>query len=396
MDPKTELTGENLFNDPYPVYARLRSEPAIQQFEGTHEYFVTRWRDCQTVGANDRVFGPSDSDLRPEARVFGMPNVLSMSGPDHQALRAGIDYEVQQKRVDEYIEDIARPIAIEYIEKVRARGEADLTQELFEPVSVRLIGDLIGLKDVPNDRLQGWFHAINGGLQNTVANDPTVWERCDRSIAEIDDVMRPLYETVREKPDSTLFSHVVHSAVDGVKPREFDAIMPTMRVIILGGLQEPGHGAANAAYGLLSNPDQLSQIQALPGDYALKAYDEGLRWIAPIGVTPRVAYQEFELAGTMIPEGASVAIVLASANRDEERWEEAQSFDMNRKKKGHAAFGYRPHFCSGHYLSRAAGRIALEEAFTRLEGIRIDPDKPVNVKGWRFRGVTNLPALWNA
>jgi len=395
MDQTTELTGENLFNDPYPVYARLRSEAEIRQFEGTHEYFVTRWRDCQTVGANDQVFGPSDSDLRPEARVFGMPNVLSMSGPDHQALRAGIEYEVQQKRVDEYIERIARPIAVEYLEKVRERGEADLTQELFEPVSVRLIGDLIGLKDVPNDRLQGWFHAINGGLQNTVANDPAVWERCDTAIAEIDEIMRPIYEAVRDKPDSTLFSHVVHSAADGGPPREFEAIMPTMRVIILGGLQEPGHGAANAAYGLLSNPGQLAQIQAEPGEYALKAYDEGLRWIAPIGVTPRVAYQEFELGGTVIPEGASVAIVLASANRDEERWEDAEAFDMNRKKKGHAAFGYRPHFCSGHYLSRAAGRIALEEAFTRLKGVRIAPDRQVNVQGWRFRGVTNLPARWD-
>nr|WP_302054123.1 cytochrome P450 [Sphingomonas tagetis] len=133
-----------------------------------------------------------------------------------------------------------------------------------------------------------------------------------------------------------------------------------------------------------------------PSTWALKAYDEGLRWIAPIGVTPRVARQDFEIAGTRVPEGASVAIVLASANRDEGRWENAEAFDMRRKKKANATFGYRPHFCSGHYLSRAAGRIALEEAFARLPGLRIDADKPVNVKGWRFRGVVNLPARWDA
>ena len=125
------LTGENLFNDPYPVYARLRRKEPVALFEGTHEYFVTRWADCRTIGTNDAAFGPSDSDNRPEARVFGMPSVLSMSGPEHQALRAGIDYEVQQNRVDGYIEERARPIAVKRIEAISQRGEADLIQELF-------------------------------------------------------------------------------------------------------------------------------------------------------------------------------------------------------------------------------------------------------------------------
>lgn len=390
------LTGENLFKDPYPVYARLRREAPVALFEGTHEYFVTRWEDCQTVGANDTVFGPSDSDNRPEARVFGMPNVLSMSGPEHQALRAGIDYEVQQQRVDGYIEGLARPIVNEYIQAIRGRGEADLTQELFEPISVRLIGDLIGLKDVPNENLQSWFHAINGGLQNTVAQDQAVWERCDKAIAEIDQVMGAMYEKVCAKPDSSLFSHVVHGGLLEGQRRSFTEIMPTMRVIILGGLQEPGHGAANAVYGVLGDAEQSALMRADPAEWALKAYDEGLRWIAPIGVTPRVAYRDFELAGTKIAEGSSVAIVLASANRDETRWEVAETFDMRRKRKGHAAFGYRPHFCSGHYLSRAAGRIALTETFKSMPNLRLEEDKPVNVKGWRFRGVTNLPARWDA
>lgn len=390
------LTGENLFEDPYPVYARLRKDAPVAFFEGTQEYFVSRWHDCQAVGGNDAVFGPSDSDNRPEARVFGMPNVLSMSGPEHEALRAGIDYEVQQKRVDHYIEDLARPIAVKYIEAVREQGAADLTQQLFEPISVRIVGDLIGLTNVPNKMLQDWFHAINGGLQNTVAQDPAVWDRCDKAIADIDDVMSKMYETVCGTPDSSLFSHVVHGGLPKGQRRSFAEIMPTIRVIILGGLQEPGHGAANAVYGVLGDDEQRDLMQGDPKAWALKAYDEGLRWIAPIGVTPRVASRDFEIAGTVVPEGSSVAIVLASANRDETRWENPEVFSMLRKKKANASFGYRPHFCSGHYLSRAAGRIALEEAFARLPGLRIDADKPANVKGWRFRAVVNLPALWNS
>jgi len=168
--------------------------------------------------------------------------------------------------------------------------------------------------------------------------------------------------------------------------RSFAEIMPTTRVILLGGLQEPGHGAANATLGLLQDPEQTAAIAADPAGLAQRAYDEGLRWMAPIGITPRLAAEDFELAGTVIPKGASVAIVLASANRDEARFDDAQRFQLDRPRKQHAAFGYRPHFCSGIFLSRAIGRLSLEEAFRSLPNLRLDPDREVVSRGWRFSG----------
>lgn len=144
------------------------------------------------------------------------------------------------------------------------------------------------------------------------------------------------------------------------------------------------------------NPLQASVMAQSPAEHALRAFDEGLRWISPIGVTPRVATRDFELAGTRIPEGASVAIVMASANRDERRFDDPQHFDMHRKKKPHLSFGFRPHFCSGHFLSRAIGEIALQTCFERLPNLRLDPAREVKTKGWRFRGVSDLPARWDA
>ena len=391
----TELTADNLYQDPYPVYARLRRDAPVCRFDATGEYFVTRWKDCQTIGVKDTIFGPSDSAQRPEARVMGMPNVLSMSGPEHQCLRQGIDAEVQAARVNVYIEDLARPIVRDYVDRIRARGQADLTTELFEPISVRVVASVLGLHDVSNESLARWFHAMNGGLQN-VQNEPAIWAACDDAIAEIDDALRPMIERVTHCPDGTMVSHIVHGGMPEGQTRGFDEIMPTIRVILLGGLQEPGHGAANAVYGLLLDPAQSAAVAQDPAGLALRAYDEGLRWIAPIGVTPRVAREDFELEGTVIPEGASVAIVLASANRDETRFEDPDLFRLDRPRKQHAAFGYRPHFCSGHYLSRAAGRIAIEEAYRAMPNLRLDPAEEARIKGWRFRGVINLPALWDA
>jgi cytochrome P450 len=393
-DVADELTAENLFTDPYPVYARLRRESPVCLFPATGERMITRWKDCHTVGVKDSVFVPSDSSRRPEARVMGLPNVLTMSGPPHASLRLGIDASLTAAAVKSYAEDLVRPIARQYVDAIRSRGSADLTTELFEPISVRAVATVMGLSHVEDQTLVRWFHALNSGAQNVV-NDPRVWEVCDAVRREIDDVVRPIVDRVTANPDDTLISHMLHGGMSADEVREFDAIMPTMRVILLGGLQEPGHGVANAVYGLLSNPTQSAAVAQDPDRYALAAYDEGLRWIAPIGVTPRLAAEDFELAGIFIPKGSSVAIVLASANRDEDRYADADLFKLDRPAQPHAGFGYRRHVCSGQHLSRVIGRISIEETYRALRDLRLAPDGEVVTKGWRFRGVLKLPAVWN-
>jgi cytochrome P450 len=390
-----ELTGENLYRDPYPVYARLREEAPVAFFDGTKEYLITRFEDCRAVGSNDRVFGPSGSPDRPEARVMGMPNVLTMTGEEHTSLREGIDENLTQDAVRGYVAALTRPVVEEYLAELKPRGEANLTAALFEPISVRCIGNVIGLTETPNETLVEWFHAMSAGLQN-VNDDQAVWNRLDLALAEIDEQLGALYESVLAKPDHTLMSHVMHGGLPEGKVRSFDEVMPTMKVIILGGLQEPGHAAANACAGLLLNPEQAKVVAADPTDNALRAFDEGLRWIAPIGVTPRVAAEDVVVAGTRIPAGASVAIVMASANRDRNRFDAPDRFDLFRKRRPHLSFGFRPHFCSGHALSRAMGQIALEEVFRQLPNLRLDQSREVKAKGWRFRGVTDLPAKWDA
>ena len=115
-----QLTAENLFNDPYPVYARLRRESPVQHFAPTGEFLVTRWKECFTVGTKDSIFVPSDSSRRPEARVMGLPNILSLSGPPHAALRKGIDANLTAPAVAKYAEGLVRPIARQYVESLRA------------------------------------------------------------------------------------------------------------------------------------------------------------------------------------------------------------------------------------------------------------------------------------
>ena len=210
----------------------------------------TRCSDHRTVQAG------------PKPASWACPMSPSMSGPEHACLRQGIDENLSAEKVNGYIERLARPIINRFIESIRERGAADLTTELFEPISVRIIGDFVGFTEVDVDTLTAGSTPSMAACR--MPNDPDAWAACERARNEIDDVMRPIVERVTSKPDHSLTSHVVHGGMAEGKVRGFDEIMPTMRVIVLGGLQEPGHGAANATFGLLQDPAQAVALDCRP------------------------------------------------------------------------------------------------------------------------------------
>jgi cytochrome P450 len=85
-----------------------------------------------------------------------------------------------------------------------------------------------------------------------------------------------------------------------------------------------------------------------------------------------------------------VALVIASANRDERRYDEPDRFDLHRPRQQHAAFGFGRHFCSGHAFARQQEAIGLRRLFERLPDVRLDPQRPPELRGWEFRAPAHL------
>jgi cytochrome P450 len=175
--------------------------------------------------------------------------------------------------------------------------------------------------------------------------------------------------------------------------RAIEEVLPSLKVIILGGMQEPGHGAGSCLFGLLSDPDQLSLVRAEPERWD-DAVHEGLRWVAPIGTQTRQATEDVAVCGTTIPEGGAVGAVVASACRDEREFDEPDRFDIRRPRKANAAFGYGPHFCAGHAFARDQERIALEMLVSAMPDLALDPEYKVTMRGWEFRAPAELRVTW--
>ncbi len=385
------ITVEQLDDDPYPIYARMRREAPVCFVPAVGLWFVTRWADVEFAASHPELI---DSAVTPSPldRVMGGKSILVLDGEPQKKLRAMLDPSLRPRVVESTTPDLVEPLVESLLDRLEARGQAELMAEYFEPVSVLSLGRVLGLGDVEGDTLRRWFHGLAEGAVN-FEDDPARWQVADAIGAEIDRELAPVLERMWAEPDGSTISTMLQHA-EGTFEQRVRQILPTLKVILLGGMQEPGHAAGTTLAGLLGS-GQTAEAAAEPERLVRDAVEEGLRWVSPIGTQTRRARADVELGGVIVPAGASLGVLVSSANRDEEVWgDDPDVFDLHRPRRNHAAFGFGPHFCSGHHFSRVQMRIALQRLLERLPGLRLDPERPPVFTGWEFRAPRNLNVVW--
>jgi cytochrome P450 len=389
--PVTTVTVEELEADPYPEYARLRQQAPVCFVPAVGLWFVTRHDDVDFVATRPDLFTAELADS-PVDRTFGSPTIITVDGERHLDLRRGLDSKYRPKQVHGYIDDLVRPIAERVLDELAGRDRAELMASYFEPVSVLSLGRVLGIDYLGADRLRDWFWRLHQGVINFEGDQERGRIGLDCS-GEIDRVLAPVFDRLEAAGDDSTISHLLHSGRPAGACRAREFVLPTLKVILLGGMQEPGHGGGSTLVGLLSNPDQLAAVRADPAGLLPAVVEEGLRWVAPIGTQTRQAAADVELGGAVIPAGAPVGALVSSACRDETRYTDPDRFDIFRARRSHLAFGAGRHFCAGHAFSRAQLRIAIEVLLTRFPALALDPDRPPVFRGWEFRAPRNLDVL---
>ena len=387
------VTVADLDRDPYPVYARLRREAPVCFVPAVGLWFVTRWAEVEEAATRPERFSagvvPSPLD-----RTMGGESILVVDGEPQKKLRAMLDPSLRPRSVDERIPSLVEPIVDTCLDGIAARGNAELMAEYFEPISVLSLGQVLGLGHLDGDTLRRWFRGLAQGATN-FEDDPAKWLDSDAAAAEIDDELASVFERLHATPDDSTISTMLAHA-DGTLEQRIATILPTLKVILLGGMQEPGHAGGSTVVGLLES-GQSAELAADPAGLVRPAIEEGLRWVSPIGTQTRRAAAATELGGTPLPAGANLGLLVSSANRDEEVWgDTADVFDMHRPRRNQAAFGFGPHFCSGHHFSRVQMRIAIQRLFERLPSLRLDPERPPEFRGWEFRAPAHLHVRFDA
>ena len=388
-----DISVEELDEDPYPAYARMRREAPVCFVPAVGLWFVTRWADVDFAASHPNLI---DSAVTPSPldRVMGGPSILVLDGEPQKRLRAMLDPSLRPRVVEASAPSLVTPIVEDLLDAMAERGEAELMSDYFEPISVLSLGRILGLGEIDGETLRRWFHGLAQGAIN-FEDDPAKWAVSDAVGAEVDRTLAPILERLWEAPDSSTIATMLQHA-DGSFEDRVATILPTLKVILLGGMQEPGHAAGTTVAGLLES-GQTDAVAADPAGLVREAIEEGLRWVSPIGTQTRRVRAETQLGGATLPAGANLGVLVSSANRDEDVWgPTADAYDLFRPKRNHGAFGFGPHFCSGHHFSRVQMRIAVQRLFERLPNLRSDDERPPVFNGWEFRAPRHLHVRWDA
>ena len=195
-------------------------------------------------------------------------------------------------------------------------------------------------------------------------------------------------EERRANPTDDLASAIVHAQIDG-EPIDQMGVLGYYLIVLTAGHETTRNAISGGMLALMEHPEELAKLRADPSLCA-SAADEIVRWTTPVNHFARTATRDYELRGQTIREGQSVALFYASANRDEEVFEDPFEFRIDRNPNNHLGFGIGEHFCLGSSLARMEIRVLLEELIPRLEHIEL-AGKPERLASSFVGGIKHLP-----
>lgn len=382
------ITLEALDRDPFPVYRRLRAEAPVCRVEATGRTLLTKAADTKYVKDNPDLFS-SDDPNTPMKRAFWAHTLMRKDGAAHMRERMAMAPAFAPRVIRDEWMPRYQQIAEDYVARL-PRGEVvDFFKIVSGAYAARGLAILLGIEEASDEDMMEWSQALIEGAGNFGWRDAP-FERADRANTAIHALLDSLQDKHRAEPNNSAFS-VMLNADD---PIEDTQIYANIKIAIGGGINEPRDAINTTLFGLLTNPEQLEEVKR-NGDWE-KAFEEGVRWVAPISASSRLVTEDTEIRGCFIPKGDTVMTIQASANRDEDVIENGEVFDVYRDKVQHQSFGNGPHFCQGtHVARRAVAHIFLPVLFDRFPNLSLPDSDAVIWRGFGFRGPVTLPLLLN-
>lgn len=379
-----------LYRDPFPIYRRLREEGGVHWVPQVNRYLVTSYEAVHETELNQELFSANEEGSL-QIRAMGH-SMLRRDDPEHYIERKAWQPALRPGAVKRTWTSVFRRNARRYLDEMIEKGPgADLVWDFAAPYAAESLREIIGLHNATQQDLQRWSQTMIDATGN-YADDPEIWALGKQSFDEVDIVLDEMLRWHADHPDHSLISTLLRLP-DYQMPIE--RVRANVKMTIGGGLNEPRDALGVAAWALLTHPEQREAVESDPSLWQA-AFDETLRWVAPIGLYSRQTTRDTVLAGVRVPEGARLGICILSANRDERVWRNAEMFDPRREVKPHLAFGKGVHVCLGAWVARAeVAEVALPMLFSELDGLALSETDPAEIGGWVFRGMTKLPVVWN-
>lgn len=338
-------------SDPYAHYTWMREyAPVIRAGQPDAPlYIVSRFHDVTETLRNARDFSSV-----PRRDIVFPGFLLNSDPPDHTRLRQSANRAFSPRAIA-----AAEPVIAELIAKrwqtFLEAGGGEVIGSFASPLTISVIATVLGVPVSQSETMRDWTTAIIEyvgmlfrGVPNATANDSAL----RAMLAYINEV----FDQANSDQGETVVANLARLRDEGVLSAEEAAGFASQ--LFMAGHETTTLLTGNCLDFLSVNPDifaSLRDLEAIP-----RFMDEMLRYRPPVHRLTRYTTCEVDIAGYRIPAGSSVRLLIASANRDSNKFADPDHFDPQRKNAAHAGFGYGIHMCIGSWLAKLEVRLMLE------------------------------------
>jgi cytochrome P450 len=420
------ILSEEHERDPYATYRMLRDDYPVHHDESTDIWLVSRMADLRALFKRKDV---TSENYEFQIGQFHGRTLIEMEGKEHTAHRRLLSPFLHSGGLEDFVPririaardvlapvvrreaakvsgDLAGTIAREGQEAAAAGAEPrfDLVAEFTAIYPITVTREMLGVPAEMHDIVVRWYESIADAISNLEgAEEP--YERGMRTREELREYFMPLIAERRGSGGKDLVSLVADADVGGTRLTD-EEICAFISLVIVAGGETTDSAIASLFKLLLENPEQLEAVRA-DRSLVLDAFAEQLRYAPPVHMVLRIAAADVEVAGTTIPKGAKIGLVLAAANRDENKFADPDRFDIFRADNDtdrafrasadHISFADGRHFCVGNSLAREEVEIAVGEILDALPGPpRFAADFEPGETGIWFRAPQRLDLSYDA
>jgi cholest-4-en-3-one 26-monooxygenase len=362
---------------PHAAWARLRGETPVAWFEppGLDPFWaITKHADVLEISKQPERFSSAQGiTLRPAGFVLPPSEILVLldppeHGPMRRVANAGFTPRAVRSRRD-HIERIAVGIVDDALPAGRA-GELDFVERVAAPFPLGVVAWMLGVPDEDWPSLFRWTNEIIG------KDDPEYrrpGESPGQTIKRARGELHRYFDTIiaerRRDPRDDLVSELVAAEVDG-RPLTGDQLVAYCELLVEAGNETTRNAISGGLLALSEHPGEWEKLRA-DHDLVPDAVEEVLRWVSPISHFTRVATEDYQLRGATIRAGDMLALYYASANRDEDVFDDPFTFRIDRRPNPHLAFGFGEHFCMGAHVARVEIETILRHLVRRVESFEV-------------------------
>ncbi len=394
--PHIDLLGETWEEGaPHDQFDWLRREDPVHWHPepgDTGFWAITRHADVRTISHDWETFsselGATFIPTQDEEALASLRlSILNMDPPGHNRARRLVSKAFTPRMIGKLVEEIERRAEV-VIDNVIDDGGCEFVEDIAAQVPVQMICEMIGLE---KDQWSRMFEISNDLIGSR--EDPDYAEvEAEAASGEIYALCDAVAEDRRKNPRDDLMTALVEAELDGERLDNTELNLFFITLVVAGN--ETTRNLINhSLLALVEHPDQAQRLREDPGLWDT-AVDEMLRWGSSIHNFRRTATVDTTLHGVDIAAGDKVVMYYASANRDEDVFENPHTFDVGRTPNDHVTFGGGGvHYCLGASLARAEIAATMRQVVERLPDIELT-GPPERLRSDFVNGIKRMPVSW--